>query len=661
MRRATLWIVFLSACALAVAGCGGGGHLRVTVTTAPTTLAAGASSNVTATVTHDHAAGGVNWSCAPSGACGTFNPVQTPSGTPSTYTAPDAAPAGGSVTITATSVTKPSVSASVTLAITGVASQNFAFYASGEENNPLIEGADTYSIAGVVAIAEDGSGTVTGGEQDYNDGHGNTSPQPGGDTITGGSLVMFDSVNGLLTLSINNDALPQGGTEVFAVAFANSNHAVITEFDGATSFGSLDLQTTTAMPVSASFAFAANGANVNFDPVAEAGVFAADATGILTGTVDQNDSDTGVTLGIAIPANTQLGPTDAFGRGTVIGSLDGSGAVINYYMVGPEVIRFIDVDLVDTAVGSAYGQGSSSGSFSSGSIGQSVFSIGSAIDFYGAVGQFFTSAAPAAAAPRTKTPVPQGLPACTGVNTCVFNGVGDLNDLLHGDQLTAQPISGTYSIAANGYGSLSFNDGDFDTVATLGVYAVDPTLNILDPNDTTDGTGGALIAEMDTNLVGIGSIVPQTDTAVASFNGSYAFGGQGDTTEGDEFDFVGGATATTGATVVFSGLGALSDPFDALTGSFVQSANATFNATFTPDPVNTAAGRYTAILEVAASNAPPDFPTVDLGVTAYQAYDGQLFCLETDADSYFLGSLEAASTPFGGAQKAHPRASLKKH
>src|SRR6202035_2792292 len=126
-------------------------------------------------------------------------------------------------------------------------------------------------------------------------------------------------------------------------------------------------------------------------------------------------------------------------------------AVINYYMVGPEVIRFIDVDLVDTAVGSAYGQGSSAGSFSSGSIGQSVFSIGSSIEFYGAVGQFFTTAAPAAAAPRTKTPVPQGLPACTGVNTCVFNGVGDLNDLLHGDQLTAQPISGTYSIAANGY------------------------------------------------------------------------------------------------------------------------------------------------------------------------------------------------------------------
>jgi hypothetical protein len=64
---------------------------------------------------------------------------------------------------------------------------------------------------------------------------------------------------------------------------------------------------------------------------------------------------------------------------------------------------------------------------------------------------------------------------------------------------------------------------------------------------------------------------------------------------------------------------------------------------------------------VAADNAPPDFPTVDFGVTAYQAYDGQLFWLETDADSYFLGSLEATSTPLGDAQKAHSRASIKKH
>ncbi len=527
MNRRTLWIALLSVCALAVAGCGGGGHLAVTISTAPTTLAAGTSSNVVATVTHDPKAGGVTWSCTPSDACGSFNPTTTPSGTASVYTAPPAAPSGGSVTILATSVTNTARSASATVMITGVATANFVFYASGEDE---ADGSG-YSIAGVVTIAQDGSGDVVGGEQDYNDAPaGNTSPQPAGDTITGGSLVMAadGSGNAILTLTTSNTSLPNAGTEVFALAFANANHASIVEFDQtATSLGSLDLQTSTAMPLSSSFSFVALGVNSDFDPSALGGVFAIDGSGVLTGTVDRNDFDAGVMLGIAIPANTQLGPTDSFGRGTLTGSLDGSGAVVNYYIVGPEVVRLIDVDTTDSAVGSAYGQGSAATTFSSASIGQSVFQIGNSYDFYGAIGQFTTSAEVGAAKPKSNAPIREQATTCTGTSTCLFTGVGDLNDLGDAFQLLAAPINGTYMIAANGYGSLNFDS--FDTVATLGVYAVDPTLNILDPNNTSDtaDSGGALIAEMDTNLIGIGSIVPQTDVTVASFTGNYAFGAQG--------------------------------------------------------------------------------------------------------------------------------------
>ncbi len=129
MNRGTLWIVLLSVCALAVAGCGGSSH-RVTITTAPTTLAAGTSSNVVAVTSHD-SSDQINWSCAPSGACGSFNPTPTPSGTGSTYTAPPVAPSGGSVMITATSTDHPSRSDTVTIAITGVAAQNFVFFAVG--------------------------------------------------------------------------------------------------------------------------------------------------------------------------------------------------------------------------------------------------------------------------------------------------------------------------------------------------------------------------------------------------------------------------------------------------------------------------------------------------------------------------------------------------
>ena len=123
---------------------------------------------------------------------------------PSAYTAPPAAPSGGSVTIIATSVASPSRSASVPIAITGVLTQNFVFYASGEEN--VSPNFPVYSIAGVVAIAQvasaDGSFAVVSGEQDYNDGVTITSLQPGGDSISGGSLSL--AANGVGTLTLHH-------------------------------------------------------------------------------------------------------------------------------------------------------------------------------------------------------------------------------------------------------------------------------------------------------------------------------------------------------------------------------------------------------------------------------------------------------------------------
>ena len=216
MSRLTLWTFVVASCALGIAGCGSGSGLRVAITAAPTTLAAGTTNIVIATVTHDSTGGGVNWSCMPAGSCGTFNPTQTGNGLPSAYTAPPAAPSGGSVTIIATSVADPSRSDSVTVAITGVLTQNFVFYASGEEN--VSPNFPIYSIAGVVSIAQvasaDGSFAVVSGEQDYNDGVAITSPQPSGDSITGGSLALAANGVGTLTVITNNSQLGNAGTEM---------------------------------------------------------------------------------------------------------------------------------------------------------------------------------------------------------------------------------------------------------------------------------------------------------------------------------------------------------------------------------------------------------------------------------------------------------------
>src|ERR1700722_9971770 len=652
MKRGTLWIVFVALVVWSSAGCGSSSKkpLTVTISMAPTTLAVNSTGNVVATVTNDPANNGVIWTCTPAIACGSFSfvPSSTQSGASSVFTAPPAIPSGGSVTITATSLTNGSVvSAPVTVTITAgttVATNNFVFYASGEQNATDTE--ITYSIAGVVAIAStasaDGSFAVISGEQDYNDGILLTSPQPTGDFITGGSLVFTNGAGqATLTLITNNPSIGNSGTEVFALAFANDDHALIVQFDGsATSSGSYDFQSSTTAPVSTSFAFTASGLDASLSieggcsnlPIAEAGVFALDASSNLTGTLDVNDA--GVpTLGTAITG--ALGVADSLGRGAIMGS--GIGNSANYYVVGPEVLRLVDADAgsCDTSVGSAYGQGAAGTTplFSAASIGTSVFSVaGNNVDQFAAAGQFTTD----------------------GVST--FRGVGDENESLSigSAPVLAGGFGGTYAVNASGYGNFTFGNADgLGSMLVLGVYAVAPALNILDPNNTTNtvGEGGALFAEMDANLVGTGVLIPQTDTALTALAGPFVFGAQGDGTAEstvgpppvtviDEFDFVGEGAIAGGA---FTGTGVLSDPFGSLTATSVQSTNAAFSASFVDDLEGI--GRSTSNLQVSATFTPPatpDFPTVTLAVTVYEANAGQAFWIDTDdLTDVFAGSIQS--------------------
>ena len=634
MNRGNLLIVLVALCTVGNAACGSSSSstgLEIVITTAPASMVVGATADVVATVTDDPKNGGVTWSCSPAPSCGTtsFNPDQTQSGAASMFTAPSVIPPGSQqVTITATSVSDTSISSNSVNITIGVASNNFSFYVTGREANVA---GDTYSIAGIVTISADGSGRVLGGVEDYNDGDGITSPQPNGDSITGGSLVMDHdgSGNGILTLMIpGNTNLGVNGRESFALNFPNSTHALITQFDGtATSSGSLDLQTSTSVPTSGGFSFVASGAGVDGEPVADGGVFTITGTSI-AGIVDVND-------GGAFSRGTLftgiLGPADSLGRGTITNNA-GFPVSFNYYMVGPEVIRIVNVDPTDTAVGSAFGQGSNP-SFSNGSIRQSVFSLENSPTGYAAAGQFSTSpAADARPESNASAVAHQGQPASNE-----FDGIGDLNEL-DGAVLTAANITGTYSLDSNGYGTFNF-DGGFGDVATLGIYAVDPALNILDPNNPSAGGAVAVLAEMDENLVGIGALLPQTDVTVSSFAGFYAFGAQGQTSAGfDEFDFLGGATVSEAGTV-FSGTGSLSDPFATLTGG-VESQTAAFSATAVPDTAPGHAGRYT-LNPVAVASTTSDFTPFDFNtVTAYQANGQQLFWVEVDPHSEFGGSLQ---------------------
>jgi hypothetical protein len=233
----------------------------------------------------------------------------------------------------------------------------------------------------------------------------------------------------------------------------------------------------------------------------------------------------------------------------------------------------------------------------------------------------------------------------TDSSSATFSGIADENELSNGFQTPASPISGNYSIGSNGYGSITTGLGD---ISALGLYMTDPNLNLTDPNNTTTGLGGALLADMDGILSGgTGFVIPQTDTSTASFAGKYAFGGQAFASllSFGEFDFIGQGKVTNG---VFSGTGFLSDPLFNLPGSTGTNTGVKFGDTPLADPSNP--GRYT----MSATNPMKNPLRVNVNATLtrfevalYQASGGQLFWVNEDIASTFLGSLQQQGSLIG--------------
>lgn len=633
MNRVSLWIILL---ALGLtAGCGSNNNnILVSISQAPPgIITPGGTAQITATVTGDSKNAGVTWSCTPGNSaatCGSFTPAATASGTATMYSAPTSPV--GSVTITATSVTNTAAfaTANVNISTSGGLSGNFSFYLSGFDGN---NNNGIYSLAGAVMINADG--TLTG-EQDYNDTVITSVNQP----IMSGSSLNFNPTTGLgtLTLVTNNKKLGANGTETLALNFVNNNHALIIQADGsATSSGSFDLQTLPST-LTGGFSFVLSGGGNTGHTNFFGGVFTVSGMSVSDGVFDANDNGT-ISLGETFTNATLSQPADSFGRGTLKGT--GIANTLAYYIVGPEVIRLIDVDTSGTLVGSAFGQGASAGNFTNSSIGNSVFSIQSnfALDatFFGAVGQI----------------------APTGGN---FGGVADLN-VAGITSADAQTISGTLSVGSNGRGSLTITTTLGNAVEDLGIYATDPTLNLNDPNNTTSPgaasiLSSALVVDLDKNaLAGSGVLVPQTDTATASFAGNYALGFQDLPLNFSEFDFVGNATATASS---LSGSGVISDPAEVLNTEPVDTG-ITFTSTINPDPANP--GRYLLDPFTVIVGSGVDYQAV-----VYQASGGQLFWLEGAGDTFnadtggsvFSGQIQQQTTlPIENAKKAAAKSPQK--
>lgn len=589
----------------------------------------------------------VTFTAPASGASGTFNSGSTTAtattdsngvATSPTFTANGTAGGPYSVMATAPGVTS-TASFTLTNTTVAVASSQFSFYLSGQEAQSL----DFYALAGSVTI--DANGNVLGGEQDFNDGDVFTFPQ---DSITGGSLSVNKTTGqGTLTLSTANTDVGVGGTETLGIQFVNGSHALIIEFDAAeTSSGSLDLQTTIGSGPSGSYAFALNGVAVGsefLDPVVTGGVFTVNGGSLTSGVFDVNDAGA-VTFGTGFNG-TVSGP-DASGRGIITVTTAGISlpTTIVYYVVGPEAIRLIDMDSADTAVGSAFGQGDSAGGFNNSSLGDSVFSVESNVtnQFFSVAGQITTNV------PAVKQEV-----HTEGISNN-FNGVADdIEYLLIFGGTAPVSISGTYSINTSGYGNVTIGIGQLGDVSALGIYMVDPNINILDPNNTTSGTGGALVVDLDDSQNGTGILLPQTDTATGAFSGSYAFGmSQIVGCEGFcQVDYLGEGTVTAG---VLSGAGLLNDPLFTYGEANPEPANVSYAGTFAPDGSN--AGRYTMSgsdnLQIQFIKSPNTFAG-NFDVVVYQANGGQVLWMEVDPNSAtFAGSLEQQGSLDGIPQPA---------
>jgi hypothetical protein len=651
VNRKILLVILVAFSAAYFAGCSHTPkHLSIAITTPPpASIAPGASVQIAATETGTKAL--IDWSCTPANTCGSFSPTSTSSGEATTYTAPDTA---GPVTITATSESKglAPVSVDVTIQANQGIAGAFAFYVTGFD-----AGQSTYSLAGAVNIAA--NGTLTG-EQDFNNGFGVESPA-GGDMITGGSLSVGADGSGTLTLVTNNPnpAVGVNGTETFTVNFVNSRHALIIQSDGsATSSGSLDLQTLPST-LDTNFAFALTGVGPAGFTVTTGGVFSITGGTTINGIVDVNDATLvppQVNPSLANPFTGTLMPADNFGRGAMTTDNAEIGMTLAYYVIGPEAIRLVvtaptatENNPGPTAVGSAFGQGS--GTFSNASIGNSVFieQANAGGNLFAAVGQIVPTAGGAA---RPRTVHPEGIPI-----TDNFTGVADNNEtafLGAGAFVDAASISGTYFIESSGYGNLSITmangtAGGLLDINNLGIYMVDPSVNVNDPNNSSGG-GGAVIVDLDVNLAGVGVLVPQT--ATTGFAGNYALGLQDlipTTSASGEVDFVGNAVA--GANLV--GSGTLSDPGDLFGLGTVDAAS--FSAPITADTTSPAtAGRYEIspfTITVNGNGAPIMIPEI---ATAYEASAAQLFWIEDGADgqaSVFGGQIQATSTLGAAAAK----------
>ena len=236
--------------------------IAVSMSTLPSFLIPGATQQLSATVTGDSANAGVNWTLSCQSAnCGSI-PASSASGAIVNYTAPTVAPKGNNVTITASSVTVPSIAVSN------------ALFIAARAPNGLLKGQSVILIRGQNTSGEAHTliGTLIGdGNGNFTDAYVRVDGDPSGNNYSssdiindGGTATYSLDASGRGTITIEDYNWGNSSTDLpggqncynlrdnvdckaeFSVTFVTPQHAVLSEINGwGTAVGTLDVQNAT--------------------------------------------------------------------------------------------------------------------------------------------------------------------------------------------------------------------------------------------------------------------------------------------------------------------------------------------------------------------------------------------------------------------------------
>jgi hypothetical protein len=344
-------------------------------------------------------------------------------------------------------------------------SGSFAFSYTGSDASGFL------AVAG--SFVANGSGTIPSGTQDINSGAGVTTNA----AITGTYTVRAD---GRGTATLNS---PAGNTTLDFVIVA-SGHALVTRFDSrATGSGTIDQQTSSAFSNAAlagPFAFSLSGIDTGGIPLAVGGIFTSDASGTLTAGIDDSNDN-----GFVVTNDPMTGsiPMTSTGRGTATLNTSRGALTFAYYVVDANHLKIVGTNALPALGGEAFRQ---QGTFTNASVsGPFAFTL-------------------AGADLLSRNPFATGGVLVSDGAGNLANGVEDFND--GGLVSTSAPFSGTYTMAANGRGTMNLA-----TTAGNLTFAIYPS------------SGGVILLETDVRFLTSGTALQQQTTpfTAGALQGTY--------------------------------------------------------------------------------------------------------------------------------------------